>query len=217
MSSVEIKDLKTTLKEMREKSKKRNFNQTIELIINLREFDMKKPENKIQEKIELPRSLGKKVNVGVLASGDLASRARRGGADLVLEGPEIESLANNKKRQRQIAKDMDAFIAAAPMMPLVGRVLGAILGPRNKMPTPVAPSVNIEEEIERQRRIVLIRARNQPILQCRVGTESMSDDEIIENIQTVLGRIRGRLKRGVKDIEAIYIKATMGPTVRVKI
>ncbi len=215
--SVETKNIKAALKEMREKCLKRNFDQAVELIINLSDLDMKKPEGRIQETLELPRPLGKKIKVGVFASGDMALRARRAGADIVLEGPDIESLANNKKRQRKIAKEIDSFIAAAPLMPLVGRTFGAILGPRNKMPTPILPTANIEEEIEKHKKIIQVRARGQPVIQCRVGVESMSDDDIAENIQAVINKVKGKLKRGLKDIRTIYVKTTMGPAVPVKI
>lgn len=215
--SIETRKLKETLRRLRKKSKKRNFKQSIELIVNLRDIDMKKPEGRIQEKIELPHPLSKKARICVFANGDLALRARRGGADLVLESAEIESLMNDKKRQREIAKSIDSFIAAARLMPLVGRVFGAILGPRGKMPTPVAPTVNIEEEIQRHRRLILVRARSQPVLHCRVGIEDMSDDEIIENTQAVLNRIQRRLQRGIRNMESIYLKATMGPLVKVDI
>jgi len=215
--SIETNNIKSALKEAREKAKKRNFNQSVELIINLRDVDVKKPENRIQESIELPYALDKKVGVCVFADGDLALRARRAGADLVLQSSDIEGLMNNKKRQREIAKSMNSFIAAAPLMPLVGRVFGPILGPRGKMPTPVPPTANIEDVIERHRRTIRIRVRDQPVVHCRVGTESMSDDEIAENIQTVIRRITRRLRRGIKNIDSIYVKMTMGPAVKVNI
>jgi len=215
--SIETNNIKSALKEAREKSKKRNFNQSVELIINLRDVDVKKPENRIQESIELPHALDKKVGVCVFADGDMALRARRAGADLVLESADIEGLMNDRKRQREIAKSMNSFIAAAPLMPLIGRVFGPILGPRGKMPTPVPPTANIEELIERHRRIVRLRARDQPVIHCRVGTESMSDDEIAENIQTVIRRVARRLRRGIKNIESIYVKLTMGPPVKVNV
>ena len=215
--SIETENLKSALKEAREKSKKRNFNQSVELIINLRDVDVKKPENRIQESIELPHALDKKTGVCVFADGDLALRARRAGADLVLESADIEGLMNDKKRQREIAKSMNSFIAAAPLMPLIGRVFGPILGPRGKMPTPIPPTANIEELIERHRRIVRIRARDQPVIHCRVGMESMSDDEIAENIQTVIRRVARRLRRGMKNIDKVYVKMTMGPPVKVNI
>jgi large subunit ribosomal protein L1 len=213
--SVETADIKSALKEAREKSKKRNFKQSVELIINLRDVDVKKPENRIQETIELPHALDKNVGVCVFADGDLALRARRAGADLVLESADIEGLMNNRKRQREIAKSMNSFIAAAPLMPLIGRVFGPILGPRGKMPTPVPPTANIEELIERHRRIVRVRARDQPVIHCRVGTEGMSDDQIAENIQTVIRRVARSLKRGMKNIDSIYVKTTMGPAVKI--
>mgnify|MGYP000038161883 FL=1 len=215
--SIETENLKSALKEAREKSKKRNFNQSVELIINLRDVDVKKPENRIQESIELPHALDKKTGVCVFADGDLALRARRAGADLVLESADIEGLMNDKKRQREIAKSMNSFIAAAPLMPLIGRVFGPILGPRGKMPTPIPPTANIEDLIERHRRIVRLRARDQPVIHCRVGTESMSDDEIAENIQTVIRRVARRLRRGMKNIDKVYVKMTMGPPVKVNI
>ncbi|MEM3745477.1 MAG: 50S ribosomal protein L1 [Candidatus Bathyarchaeia archaeon] len=214
---VDRRSLIEAVKELRAKTPKKNFKQSIELIINLRDVDVSKAENRIQETIELPHQIGKKVNVCVFASGDAALRARRAGADMVLEREEIESLMGDKKRQRQIAKRFDSFIATAPLMPLVGRVFGAILGPRGKMPTPVSPTVDIEREVERHRRLVMVRTRGQPVLSCRVGTEDMSDDELIDNIEAVLSRIEGKLKRGIKNIASIYIKATMGPPVKVKI
>jgi len=215
--SAETKKIKEALVALREKNVKRNFNQSIELVIDLVDIDMKKPEGKIQENVELPHPLGKKVRICVFADGDLALRARRGGADMVLESAEVEGLMNDKKRQRELARNIDSFIAAAPLMPLVGRVFGAILGPRGKMPTPVAPTANIENEIEKHRRLISVRARGQPVLHCRIGTEDMSDDEIAENIQTVLNRIRGKLKRGIKNVKSIHIKATMGSPVEVEI
>lgn len=215
--SIERKHLKEALKELRDKTPKRNFNQSIELIINLQDVDISKPENRIQEVIELPHSPGKKVSVCVFASGDAALRARKAGADMVLEREEIESLAGDKKRQRQIAKQIDSFIATAPLMPIVGRVFGAILGPRGKMPTPIPPTADIEREIERHRRLVMVRTRGQPVLSCRVGTEDMSDDELIDNIDAVIKKVEGKLKRGIKNIASIYIKASMGPPVKVKI
>ncbi|NIQ04671.1 MAG: 50S ribosomal protein L1, partial [Candidatus Korarchaeota archaeon] len=62
----------------------------------------------------------------------------------------------------------DFFLAEAPSMPLVGKVLGSTLGPRGKMPVPVPPSADIGDLIKRYRRMVSMRIRNQPILQCRV-------------------------------------------------
>jgi large subunit ribosomal protein L1 len=121
----------------------------------------------------------------------------------------------DKKKQKELAKTYDFFIAEAPLMPLVGRSLGATLGPRGKMPTPVPPTANIEDQIEKHRKTVLLRIRGQPTLQCRVGNENMTDEEIAENIQAVVRRLEGKLKRGIKNIRSIHLKTTMGTPVKV--
>jgi len=215
--SLETKALIESVKEAKSKAEKRKFVQSIELVINLREIDMKKPESKIQELVELPHPVGKQGKVCVIATGELALKAKKAGADLVIERAELEALAGDKKKQKQLADTYESFIAEAPLMPTVGRVLGAVLGPKGRMPTPVAPTVNIADVLDKQRRTVLVRMRGQPVLQCRIGTEDMPDEQIAENIQTVIRRLEGKLKRGLRNIRSLVIKTAMGPPIELKV
>jgi len=215
--SLDTKVLLESIKQAKEKSKKRNFSQSIELIVNLRDIDMKKPESKIQERIELPHAVGKQTKICVFASGELALKAKKAGADLVMGRKELEALAGDKKRRKALAQTYDFFIAEAPFMPLIGKILGSALGPKGRMPTPVPPSANIAELIKKYRKMVLVRLRGQPVLHCRVGAEEMPDEQVVENIQAVLRRLEGRLKRGFRNVKAVYVKTTMGQPVKVKI
>ncbi|KPV61854.1 MAG: 50S ribosomal protein L1 [Candidatus Bathyarchaeota archaeon BA1] len=213
---LDTKSILEAIKEAKSKSERRNFTQSIDLMINLQDIDLKKPESKIQELIDLPYLMGKGNKICVIASGELALRAKEAGADLVIERGELEALTGDKKKQRELAKNYDFFIAEAPMMPLVGRVLGTTLGPKGRMPTPVPPTANIAEQIEKHRRMVLVRLRGQPTLQCRAGTENMPDEQIAENVQAIIRRLEGKLKRGVKNIGSVCLKTTMGPTVKIR-
>ncbi|NIP67497.1 50S ribosomal protein L1, partial [Candidatus Bathyarchaeota archaeon] len=172
------------IKELKDKLQDRNFTQSIELIINLRDIDAKDPENRIQELIELPYAAEEMENrVCVFASGEMALKAKRGGADRVIDRTELEAMTGDKKSQKDLVKSYDFFIAEAPLMPLVGKILGSILGPKGKMPTPVSPTADVAGHIKSHRKMVLVRLRGQPVLQCRVGTESMPEKKIAENIQ----------------------------------
>ncbi len=215
--SLDTKVFLESLKQAKEKSKKRNFSQSIELIVNLQDIDLKKPEGKIQERIELPHAIGKQTKICVFASGELALKAKKAGADLIMEKRELETLAGDKKRQKALAREYDFFIAEAPLMPLIGKILGAALGPKGRMPIPVPPTANIAEHIKKNRKTVLLRLRGQPLLQCRVGTEEMPDEQVVENIKAVLRRLEGKLKRGFQNVESVHVKTTMGPPVSVKI
>jgi len=212
---LNMKNLLAAVKEVKSKSTERKFSQSIDLAINLQNIDMKKPEGKIQERIELPNSVGKELTVCVIATGEMAMKAKNAGASLVIERAALESLVADKKKQKDIAKNYDLFIAEAPLMPLVGKSLGASLGPRGKMPTPVPPNANIEEQIEKHRKIVFVRIRGQPVLQCRVGNEEMTDEQIAENVQAVVRRIEGKLKRGIKNFRSVYLKTSMGSSIKV--
>jgi large subunit ribosomal protein L1 len=213
---LDQKAIVDAIKSAKEKSEKRNFDQSIELIINLKDIDMKSPEGKLQEIVELPYSPEKLNRICIIASGELALKARKANADLVIERAELEGFAGKKRELRKIANAYDFFIAEAPLMPLVGKVLGPVLGPRGKMPVPVPPTADIASLINKNRKTVIVRMRSQPILQCRIGSEKMKEEEIAENVQAVLRVIEGKLKRGMKNVKLAYIKTAMGKPVGIK-
>jgi large subunit ribosomal protein L1 len=213
---LDQKTILEAVKEAKDKSEKRKFNQSVELILKLKDVDMKSSEGKIQEIVELPYSPAKKNKICVIGSSELAVKAKKANADLVIERAELEGLGGKKRELRKIADDHDFFIAEAPLMPIVGRVLGPVLGPRGKMPIPVPPGADIASLMTKHRKTILVRMRNQPVVQCRVGTEDMKEEELTENIQAVLRTIEGKLKKGMKNIKFASIKTSMGTPVRIK-
>ena len=213
---LDKKTILDAVKEAKEKSGQKKFNQTVDLILNIVEIDMKSPEGKIQEVVELPHATGKPNKVCVIAAGELALKARKANADSVIERADLEGLAGKKKELRKLAEEYDIFISEAPLMPLVGRILGPVLGPRGKMPAPVAPTADIASLIAKHRKTIVVRMRNQPIIQCSVGTENMNEEELFDNIQAVLRVLEGKLKRGFKNIKLAYIKTSMGTPVKIK-
>ena len=210
-------DISRALGELRKALTKKKFAQSIDLVVRLREVDLKKPENRINETIALPNPPEKALKVCVIASGDLATRAKTAGADMLIGRAELDNLTKDKKAARKLAQEYDFFIAEAPLMPLVGRALGSFLGPRGKMPTPVPPNAPIEQVVTNHRKMVRVRMREQPVLQCRIGTESMADDKLAENIQAVVSRIEQKLERGFKNIAEVLVKGTMSKPVKISL
>ena len=213
---LDNKTLLNAVKEAKEKSGQKKFNQTIDFILNIKEIDMKAPEGKIQEIVELPHTTAKPNKICAVASGETALKARRANADKVIERADLDALAGKKKDLRKIASDYDVFISEASLMPLVGRILGPVLGPRGKMPIPVPASADIAALIEKHRKTIVVHMRNQPIIQCSIGTANQTDEELVDNIQAVLRVLEGKLKRGLKNIDEVFIKASMGTPVKLK-
>ncbi|MEM2896672.1 MAG: 50S ribosomal protein L1 [Candidatus Bathyarchaeia archaeon] len=206
-----------SIEELRKNSPKRNFKQSIELIIKLKDIDLKRPEARISETVELVHLPKKQIKVCVIADGELAIRAKDSGADLVIGRNDLNSLASNKKEAKKLLKDYDFFIAEAPLMPLIGKTIGPILGPRGKMPTPVSLNASIDDVIKRHRRMVRIKTKDQLQIQCMIATEDMPDEEIMENIQAVISKVESKLEKGFKNIAGVILKTSMGPPIKVKI
>jgi len=213
---LDNKTILEAVKQAKAQSGGKKFNQTIDMILDIQEIDMKAPEGKIQEVVELPKSTGKPNKVCVVASGEFALKARNANADFVLERNALEELAGNKKELRKLATNYDIFVVEAPMMPLVGRFLGPVLGPRGKLPIPVMPNADVNTVLAKNRNTVVIRMRAQPVIQVPFGTEQMNDDDLVDNAQAILRVLDTKLKRGLKNVKFMFIKTSMGEPVKIK-
>lgn len=214
---IDLSIIQEAVESLMRNAKPKSWSESIELIINLRDFDPKKADRRISEVAELPNETPKPVKVCVIASGDLNLRAQRAGADLVLDKEAVERLGGDKRSAKRLAGDYDFFLSEAPLMSTVGRTLGAYLGPRGKMPTVVPPNADMEAVLARARRSVRIRVKDQPLIKCRVGTMGMDPRKVSENAQAVLARVEARMERGLRNIGGAFLKSTMSPKVKVNL
>ncbi|CAD5243815.1 50S ribosomal protein L1 [Thermococcus camini] len=204
------------VKEAKARAKPRNFTQTVEVAVNLKDIDLRKPENRFKLEVVLPHGRGKEPKIAVIADGAVAEAAKKLGLD-VISGEQLEELAKSPREARKLAKNYDFFLAAAPLMPKIGRYLGRYLGPRNKMPQVVPPTMtNLEPIVARLKRTVRLQLKNNPVVHARIGTEDMDDEKLAENAEAVLNAIINKLERGENQVKSVYVKTTMGPAVKVE-
>ncbi len=199
-------------------AKKRSFTQTLEIVINLKDVDVSKPEKRFSEVVELPHGLGEKERrIAVFATGDLALQASRSrNVDKVLERSEVEALIGNKKAAKKLVRQYDYFLVEPQLIPLAARALGAALGGLGKSPIPIPPNTNIDELAAKYRRSVNVRVRKVPQVMVPVGTENMSPEQLVENARTVIERVVQKLEGGWSNIKSIYFKLTMGSPVKLQ-
>ncbi len=192
--------------------KPRRFKQSVDLVIVLRDIDLKSPEGRIREIVYLPHKPTKEPRICVVAEGDMALKAKELGLEVITRG-DLQQLRGDRKKAKKIAKRCDWVLVRADLMGLAGGTLGPALGPRGKAPTPVPPAANIEDFVERFKRAVWVRTRNQPQIMVRVGDEDMKPEEIADNIRAVLSVVEEKLGR--QKIARLYIKKTMGIPVQI--
>lgn len=194
-------------------SPKRNFTESVDLAINLRGIDMSNPQNRIDEEVILPSGLGKSVKIAIFASGELAVKAEKAGADLIISPDQIEKLGKDKSRAKSLVDEHDFFLAEASLMPAIGKNLGPILGPPGKMPRPLTSDVNIATILERLRNTVRIRSKDKTTFHVTVGRKTMTPEKIAANIEAVIKQLESKVEK--QNIRSIYVKTTMGHAVKV--
>ena len=196
-----------------ESAQKRNFTETVELAINLKDVDLSIPKNRITDDIILPNGRGRAVKICVIGGGELALKAKDV-ADVVITPDELQTIADDKKQAKKLANSTDYFIAEAPLMAVVGKRLGTVLGPRGKMPKPIAPGVDPTAMIDGLRRTVSVRTKDRMTFHAPVGTVEMTPEQLADNIETILKRVELKLEKGRMNIASSYVKTTMGPSER---
>ncbi|PSP70180.1 50S ribosomal protein L1 [Halobacteriales archaeon QH_8_67_27] len=192
----------------------RNFRETVDLAINLRDIDLDDPSNRVDQDVVLPSGTGQETQIVVFAEGETALRAEEA-AEEVLDGDDLADLGDNDNEAKDLADETDFFLAEEDMMQDIGRYLGTVLGPRGKMPDPIAPDDDVVEMVERLKNSVTVRSRDRRTFHTRVGAEDMSAENIGDNIDVILRRLHADLEKGPLNIDSIYVKTTMGPAVEV--
>ena len=200
------------VKEAKSGSKERKFTQAIELIVNFKDIDVKKGFA-LNEVVQLPKT-NSPATVCVMATGDMGTKAKAANADSVIGTEELDKFAANKRESRKFINKYDFFLADTQVMPVVGKTLGQLLGPRGKMPTPVPFNADIVAFLARFRTSIKVRSRASLSVSCKIGDVTMEDSDLAINAHTVLAAIEKKLPNGEKNIKKIMIKTTMGKPVK---
>ncbi|HLD48733.1 MAG TPA: 50S ribosomal protein L1 [archaeon] len=203
--------IEEAIKAIKEGSK-RNFVQSIDMIINLKNIDLRKPENKISKEITLPHSIRSKANVCVISDSIQKSEKFD-----VIGKIDLTNFEGDKKKAKGFAKKYDFFLAEAPLMLAVGKSIGRYLGPLGKMPMPIPPNIkNIDGLAESKNKAVKIRVRDSPVIHTMIGKENMNEEQLIENGKKILEETEKTLPKGRAQIRNIYIKTTMGTAQKIE-
>ena len=207
-------DFLAKIKEAKKQSRKRKFKQNWDLAINVTGLDLKKPENRFNLEFRLPEGRGKNVKVAAIVD-TLAPEAKKA-ADLVITKEDIGRLAKDAKKLKKIVQAHQWFLAEAPLMPLIGKSLGVVLGTRGKMPKPIPPKVKMEPLVQASRRSVRVALKSSPVIRIVIGSEDMPEESVAKNAQAVYTFVKDRLPKGETNIKSVYIKLTMSKPVRVE-
>ena len=204
------------VKEALEKAPERKFSESVELAMNLKDVDLSNPKNRLAEEIILPHGRGKEVKIAIFATPEMRTKVE-GVVDFIFSPEDISNMKDEKSETKKKVAEIDFFLAEAPLMAQVGKNLGVILGPRGKMPRPVPPGSDPTGIVTGLRKTVKIRTKDRRTFHVAVGTRGMDPDQIAENIEAIVNRVRTKLERGMMNIHSAYVKTTMGPAIKLEL
>ena len=187
------KEVTEALKKAKEISQKRNFKQTVDLIVNLKDLDLKKPDHQLNLFVPLHFTTGKKVSVCGLVGPELLEQSKQSFENTIVVD-DFEQYSKDVKKAKKLSNQYNYFVAQADIMPKVATTFGRVLGTRGKMPNPkagcvVPPGANLKALYEKLQKTVKVAAKTAPLVQCCVGNESSPDEEVIDNIISIYDNI----------------------------
>jgi len=206
------------------KDKVRKFDETIDLIINLKDINLNDPKQRIDKEIILPNNIltSDKPNVCVIASDEILLEARNMGLKTVDKDGLVQMNNEEKKDKKKFVKKYDFFIVEDKMMPNVARYLARFLGPLGKMPKPfpsgygiISSPEDLKVAIERYLKIIRIQLKKQLLIQVKIGKKSMEKEKVFENLKAIVDYIADQMPHRYNNIKSMFLKTTMGPPIKI--
>jgi len=186
------------------------FNESVELVVRLG-VDPRHSDQMVRGTVSLPHGTGKTIRVIAFCGADKVDEAQAAGADLAGSGDLIEKIKGGWT-------DFDVAVAEKSLMREISP-LGKILGPRGLMPSPKAGTVTDDissaiREVKAGR--IEFKCDKFGNVQVVVGKVSFAENDLVENIQTVMReihRLRPASAKGKYVLKA-FISSTMSPAFR---
>ena len=199
-------------------SPKRSFNQAVDLIITLKDLDLKKPDQQVDFFMSMPHKRAKAAKVCGLVGPELYDQAKEA-LDAAISIDEFKTFAKDKRAAKKLGRTYDFFVAQADIMPKVAQTFGKILGPLAKMPNPkagcvVPPNANLSQLYDKLQYTLHVLVKKQKMFQAGIGREDGDANAIAENAFAVYDQLMHHLPLEKNNIKDVFVKVTMGKAVK---
>merc|ERR1719473_1030751 len=175
------------------KGKKRNFVETIELQIALKNYDPQR-DKRFSGTFKLPTVPRPNLKCCVLGNAAHCEQADRIGVDH-MSVEDLKKLNKNKKLVKKLAKKYDFFLASDNMIKQIPRLLGPGLTKAGKFPTLLASSEDMQEKVNEVKSTIKFQMKKVMCLNVAIGNVDMDKQENIVNVQLAANFLASLLKK----------------------
>jgi large subunit ribosomal protein L10Ae len=208
MSKIPGEEMRKAVKNILAAKGDGKFVQTIDLQIKLRNYDAKK-DKRFAGSIKLPHDIRHKHEVCVLGDKSHCDEAKKLGiAQMDQDG--MKKLNKAKKPVKKLATKYRAFLASESLIKQIPRILGPGLSKYGKFPTVLLPGDDIAKKVAELKKTVKFQFKKEVTLASAVGHTNLTEDEIVQNINSSINYFVSLLKKNWQNIGTISIKSTHG-------
>jgi len=193
--------------------KKRNFVETVELQIGLKNLDPTR-DKKFNGAVVLPFKVKTKMSFIVIGDQKHVDEATEKGIPFI-DSVGLQKFKKDKKKIKKWAKSYDALLASDSLVRQIPRLAGPQLNKMGKFPSPASHDTPLPEKIEELQRTVRFQMRKVLCLGTAVGTMALTEDQVQQNVTLAINTLVGLLKKGWQNVKSLHLKSSMGPVFRI--
>ncbi|KAJ5097246.1 ribosomal protein L1-like protein [Penicillium angulare] len=192
--------------------KKRNFLETVELQIGLKNYDPQR-DKRFSGTIKLPSIPRPNMRICIIGDQHDLDRAKHHGID-AMSTDDLKKLNKNKKLIKKLARNHDAFLASEALIKQIPRLLGPGLSKAGKFPTPISHAEDMQNKVNDVKSTIKFQLKKVLCLGVAVGNVGMETEELTANLMLSINYLVSLLKKGWQNVGSLVIKASMSPPKR---
>jgi len=196
-------------------AKKRNFTETIELQVALKNYDAGK-DKRFAGVVRLPIAPKNKFTVCIIGDAKDVERAKVAGIPSMTQD-DLKKLKKDKKLVKKLANSYDAFLASASLIRMIPRIAGPGFNKAGKFPSLLGPNEDITEKVAAQKASIKfqLKAKKALCLGVPVANVGMSSADVQANTTLAVNFMVSLLSKNWQQVKRLYVKSTMGPAHRI--
>merc|ERR1712151_548600 len=202
--------------QMKAKTKDRKFKQTVELQVGIKDYDPAK-DKRFAGTVTLPHIPRPRMKICFIADEKHADEAKAANLQAVdvVNMEFLKKFNKDKKLIKAWAKKYSVLLATDALVKKIPAVLGPVLNRIGMFPAPVTKNDPVAKKIDDVRGSVKWQLKKVTNLSVAAGNETMTDEELRQNIVMALNFLVSLMKKGWHNMKTIHIKTTMGKSVKI--
>jgi large subunit ribosomal protein L1 len=214
---MDKKIFESALQDLFSKVKKRNFDESVDLIITFKNLSLKNKDHRFDYFVTIPNPYITKIKTLAFVKNKQFLESLKGIVDKVILDEDISKMS--KKEKKKLANEFDLILAEGPAMLTVGKFLGQALSPRGKMPTIMPPNEQAVKNLISSQfsklKVSNKKSKTSLSIMLKVGKRSQEVSKISENTLVVYNSLLEKLPNGKQNIKDVVYKTTMSAPVKV--